>query len=106
MLIGGEPAGLRRWVDEVMVPLFWARPVPGPGAGRWPAGRGAVVAGGGAGRRLAGRVASVRESSYSADRGEGGRGEQDVVEAAGGAGPGGVGDRGAGAGRDHGGYPG
>jgi hypothetical protein len=35
----GEPAALRRCLDEVMMPLFRARPVAGPGAGRWPAGR-------------------------------------------------------------------
>ena len=60
----------------------------------------AVVAGGGAGRRLPGWVGSVGESSDSAERGEGGRGEQDEVEAAGGASAGGMGDRGAGGGRD------
>ena len=69
--------------------------------GRW-----AVVAGGGAGRRLPGWVGSVGEAGYRAERGERGRGEQDVVEAAGGASAGGVSDRGAGGGRDRGGYPG
>ena len=39
MLTWGEPAGLRRCLDEVMVPLFRARPVAGPGAGRGPAGQ-------------------------------------------------------------------
>src|SRR4029079_11780893 len=61
---------------------------------------------GGTAHRLLGWVWSVGEAGYSAERGEGGRGEQDVVEAAGGAGAGGVGDRGAGGGRDCGGYPG
>jgi DNA-directed RNA polymerase specialized sigma24 family protein len=35
----GRAAGLRRHFDEVMVALFWARPVAGPGAGWWPAWR-------------------------------------------------------------------
>jgi len=46
------------------------------------------------------------EAGDCADRGERGRGEQDVVEPAGGAGRRGVGDRGAGGGRDRGGGPG
>jgi hypothetical protein len=80
MLTWGEPAGLRRRLDGAMVALF------GPGrslglvlGGGRLGGLCAVVAGGGAGR-LAGWVGSVGESSYSAERGEGGRGEQDVVE--------------------------
>jgi len=36
---GGRPTGLSRCLDEVMVALFWARPVAGPGAGRWRAER-------------------------------------------------------------------
>jgi hypothetical protein len=52
----------------------------------------AVVAGGRAGRRLPGWVGPGREPGDRAERGERGRGEQDVVEAAGGAGRGGVGD--------------
>ena len=67
---------------------------------------GGQFAGGGAGRRLPGRVGSEGEAGYRAERGERGRGDQDVIEAAGGAGAGGVGDRGAGGGRDRGGYPG
>src|SRR5215470_5953075 len=91
--------------------LWWRCFGPGrplvlvPGGGRL-GGLCAVVPGGGAGRRRPGRVASVGESDYRAERGERGRGEQDVIEPAGGAGAGGVGDRGAGGGRDHGGYPG
>ena len=86
-----------------MTPSSRARPVAGPVLSRgWLGGQ---FAGGGAGRRLPGWVGSVGESSYRAERGERGRGEQDVVEPAGGAGAGGVGDRGAGGGRDHGGYP-
>ena len=67
---------------------------------------GGQFAGGGAGRRLPGWVGSVGEAGYRAEHGEGGGGEQDVVEAAGGAGAGGVGDRGAGGGRHRGGDPG
>jgi AAA ATPase domain len=67
---------------------------------------GGRCAGGGAGRRLSGWVGSVGEAGYRAERGERRRGEQNVVEPAGGAGAGGVGDRDAGGGRDHGGYPG
>ena len=65
-----------------------------------------MVAGGGAGRRLPGWVRSEGEAGYRAERGERGRGEQDVIEPAGGAGAGGVGDRAAGGGRHRGGYPG
>ena len=83
---------------------FRSRPVAGPGAGRGPGRR--AVCRGRAGRRLPGWVGSEGEASYRAERGERGRGEQDVIEPAGGAGVGGVGDRGAGGGRDHGGYPG
>ncbi len=91
----------RRVCADVLMGLWWRCFGPGRslglvlGGGRL-GGLCAVVAGGGAGR-LAGWVGSVGESSYSAERGEGGRGEQDVVEPAGGAG--------AGGGRDHGGYP-
>jgi hypothetical protein len=56
--------------------------------------------------RLPGWVGSEGEAGYRAERGERGGGDQDIVEAAGGAGPGGVGDRGAGGGRELGGYPG
>jgi hypothetical protein len=66
----------------------------------------AVAAAGGAGWRLPGWVASVGESGYRAERGERGRGEEHVVEAAGGAGLSGVGDRGAGGGWHDGGDPG
>ena len=53
-----------------------------------------------------GWVGSEAEASYRAEHGERGRGDQDVIEAAGGAGVGGVADCGAGGGRDRGGYPG
>ena len=86
-----------------MVPLFRAWPVAGLVLG------GGLQDGqfalGGTAHRLLGWVGSVGEAGYRAERGEGGRGEQDVVEAAGGAGAGCVGDRGAGGGRDRGGYP-
>ena len=39
MLTWSESAGLCRYLDEIMVPLFRARPVAGPGAGRELAGR-------------------------------------------------------------------
>ena len=64
-----------------------------------------MLALGEAGRRLPGRVASVGEPDYRAERGKRGRGEKDVVQPAGGAGPGGVRDRDAGGGRDLGGDP-
>jgi hypothetical protein len=38
-LPGGEPTGLCRCLDGVIVALFWARPAAGRGAGRRPAGR-------------------------------------------------------------------
>ena len=74
--------------------LFRARPVAGPGAGRGPVG--GQFAEGGAGRRLPGWgwVGSGAEAGYRAECGERGRSEQEVVEPAGGAGAGGVGDRG------------
>src|SRR5262249_42528240 len=39
MLTWGEPAGLRRSLAEVMVPLVRGQPVAGPGAGQGPAGQ-------------------------------------------------------------------
>jgi hypothetical protein len=54
---------------------------------------GGQFAGGVAGQRLLGWVGSEGEASYRAERGERGRGEQDVVEPAGGAGAAGVGGR-------------
>src|ERR1700737_3620415 len=60
----------------------------------------------GPGRRLPGWVGSEGEASYLTERGDRGRGEQDVVEPASSAGEGGVVNGGAGGGRDHGGYQG
>src|SRR4051812_41029253 len=78
------------------------------GRGRLPGGGrlGGQSAGDGAGRRLPGWGGPEGEGGYRAERGERGRGEQDVVEPAGGARVGGVGDGGAGGGRDRGGHPG
>src|SRR4051812_26621736 len=68
--------------------------------------RGGPLTGSGAARRPPGRVGSEGEAGYRAQRRERGRGEQDLVESAGGARAGGVRDSGAGGGRDGGGYPG
>jgi hypothetical protein len=106
MFTWGELASLRRVLMRLWCRCF------GPGrslglvlGGGRPGGRFAVAGRGGA-ERLPGSVGSEGEAGDCADRGERRRGEEHVVEPAGGAGAGGVGHRGAGGGRDRGGDPG
>src|SRR5580704_9360105 len=68
MLTWGEPAGLRRCLDEAMVALFWARPVAGPGAGRRPTGRTARCGRRGRGWAAAAWLGRVRRRSQLSRR--------------------------------------